>query len=128
MTNTGSTLPKTGPRLCSGTHEPDSRFLGGFPQIPWKDELVPARARKTAAKRRPGPPGPADALRRSTGVLSTAAMARMDADLPWFKELGAEERSWVGLIVQAGVRAFVDWFRDGAGSLSAEGQALASSV
>ena len=63
-----------------------------------------------------------------TGALSTAAMTRMDAELPWFKELGAEERSWVGLIVQAGVRAFVDWFRDGAGSLSAEGQALASSV
>lgn len=69
-----------------------------------------------------------DSLRRSTGALSTAAMTRMDSDLPWFKELSAEERSWVGLIVQAGVRAFVDWFRDGAGTLSAEGQALASSV
>ena len=75
-----------------------------------------------------GKRGPADALRRSTGKLSTAAMTRMDAELPWFKELSAEDRSWVGLIVQAGVRAFVDWFRDGAGSLSTEGQALASSV
>jgi len=70
----------------------------------------------------------ADALRRSTGALSTAATARMDEQLPWFKDLSAEDRSWVGLIVQAGVRGFVDWFRDGAGSLSAEGQALASSV
>ena len=70
----------------------------------------------------------ADALRGSTGALSTAAMTRMDAELPWFRQLSAEERSWVGLIVQAGVRAFVDWFREGAGSLSAEGQALASSV
>ena len=69
-----------------------------------------------------------DSLRRSTGALSTAAMTRMDAELPWFKELSAEDRSWVGLIVQAGVRGFVDWFRDGAGTLSAEGQALASSV
>lgn len=55
-------------------------------------------------------------------------MARMEADLPWFKELSAEDRSWVGLIVQAGVRSFVDWFRGGAGSLSVEGQALTSAV
>ena len=72
--------------------------------------------------------GAADALRRCSGLRSTAAMARMDADLPWFKELSAEDRSWVGLIVQAGIRGFVDWFQEGAGSLSAEGQALASSV
>ena len=52
----------------------------------------------------------------------------MDADLPWFRELSAEDRSWVGLIVQAGIRGFVDWYRDGASSLRAEGQALASSV
>jgi len=85
---------------------------------------VAATARRASRPAR----GAADALRRSTGALSTAAMARMDADLPWFKELSAEDRSWVGLIVQAGVRSFVDWFRDGAGSLSAEGQALAASV
>ena len=88
---------------------------------------MPTSARKSPRATSP-PPTAADALRRSTGVLSTAAMSRMDAELPWFKELSAEDRSWVGLIVQAGVRAFVDWFRDGAGSLSTEGQALASSV
>ena len=27
-------------------------------------------------------------------------------------ELSAEDRSWVGLIVQAGIRGFVDWYRD----------------
>jgi hypothetical protein len=85
---------------------------------------VPTTARRGPAR----PRAAADALRRSTGALSTAAMARMGADLPWFKELSAEDRSWVGLIVQAGVRSFVDWFRDGAGSLSVEGQALAASV
>ncbi len=30
--------------------------------------------------------------------------------MPWFPELSAEERSWVGMIVQAGVRGFVDWY------------------
>ena len=38
-------------------------------------------------------------------------MARMETDMPWFRELSAEDRSWVGLIVQAGIRGFVDWYR-----------------
>lgn len=50
------------------------------------------------------------ALRRATGRLSTAATTRMEADLPWFADLRAEERSWVGQIVQAGIRSFVDWY------------------
>ena len=53
----------------------------------------------------------AEALQRATGALSTAAMARMETDMPWFRELSAEDRSWVGLIVQAGIRGFVDWYR-----------------
>lgn len=57
----------------------------------------------------------AAALVRATGALSTAAMARMEGRLPWFRTLGAEERSWVGQIVQAGVRAFVDWYRGASG-------------
>ncbi|WP_241005374.1 CdaR family transcriptional regulator [Nocardioides sp. zg-1228] len=52
----------------------------------------------------------AEALRNSTGALSTAATARMSTDLPWFDDLSAEDRSWVGLIVQAGIRGFVDWY------------------
>ena len=55
----------------------------------------------------------ADALRRSTGALSSAAMSRMLTDVPWFAELTAESRSWVGQILQAGIRGFVDWFRVG---------------
>jgi hypothetical protein len=53
----------------------------------------------------------AEALRRSTGALSSAAMSRMLTDLAWFAELPAESRSWVGQIVQAGIQGFVDWFR-----------------
>ena len=54
-------------------------------------------------------------------------MARMETDLPWFPELGAKERSWVGLVVQAGIRRFVDWYRDG-GSVVPDGNEMASSV
>ncbi|MBB6629887.1 helix-turn-helix domain-containing protein [Nocardioides sp. KIGAM211] len=54
-------------------------------------------------------------------------MARMEADMPWFRELSAEDRSWVGLIVQAGIRGFVDWYTQG-GDRPSENTALASSV
>jgi hypothetical protein len=37
----------------------------------------------------------------------------MDTDLPWFSDLSAEDRSWVGMVLQAGIRGFVDWFREG---------------
>jgi hypothetical protein len=65
----------------------------------------------------------AEQLRRSIGVLSTAATSRMAEDLPWFRELSAEDRSWVGTILQAGVRGFVDWFEKGGDS-----PAIATSV
>lgn len=52
-------------------------------------------------------------LRRSTGRLATDAMARMEADMAWFRHLPAEDRSWVGVIVQAGIRGFVEWYAAG---------------
>jgi hypothetical protein len=66
----------------------------------------------------------AEELRRSIGGLSTAATARMGDELPWFRELSAEDRSWVGMILQAGIRGFVDWFEEAPDA----GQAVASSV
>lgn len=53
----------------------------------------------------------AELLLRAVGTLSTAAMARMDQEKAWFRDLSAEDRSWVGTIVQAGVSGFADWFR-----------------
>jgi len=34
----------------------------------------------------------------------------MEATLPWFQTLNAQERSWVGLVAQAGIGAFVAWY------------------
>lgn len=65
---------------------------------------APLSPRASAARR----------LRRSSGRLSTAATAGMESQLPWFRELSAQERSWVGLIVQAGVQNFVEWYAAGA--------------
>lgn len=68
----------------------------------------------------------ADALQRAAGALSTAAMSRMETDNAWFRDLSAQDRSWVGSIVQAGIRGFVDWYRDDADQVP--GTALAASI
>lgn len=52
----------------------------------------------------------AESLQRSVGALSTAAMSRMEAELPWFRELSADSRSWVGVIVQNGLQGFIEWY------------------
>ena len=54
----------------------------------------------------------ASRLQKSVGTLTTAALTRMERDMPWFRSLSAEDRSWIGLIVQAGINAFVTWYRD----------------
>src|SRR5215469_15983 len=50
-------------------------------------------------------------LQQAMGSLGTAAIASMEKRLPWFREMSAENRSWVGLVAQAGIAAFVDWVR-----------------
>lgn len=51
-------------------------------------------------------------LERATGSLATAAIARMESGLSWYRAMPAEQRSWVGLVIQAGIAAFVDWYRN----------------
>jgi PucR C-terminal helix-turn-helix domain/GGDEF-like domain len=84
----------------------------------------------TSGANRAGPPGPGpdgagphspaggrvrDAtisrLEASMGALGTAAMTSMDRRLPWFRAMSAENRSWLGLVAQAGVAAFLDWIK-----------------
>src|SRR5580693_1087485 len=50
-------------------------------------------------------------LEASMGALGTAAMLSMDRRLPWFRSMSAENRSWLGLVAQAGVAAFLDWVK-----------------
>jgi PucR C-terminal helix-turn-helix domain/GGDEF-like domain len=50
-------------------------------------------------------------LEQSMSALGAAAMTSMDQRLSWFSELSAENRSWLGLVAQAGVAAFVDWVK-----------------
>ena len=61
-------------------------------------------------------------LQRSVGALTTSTVTRMERDMPWFRGLSAEDRSWIGLIVQAGIQAFVVWYQepDGSSPVTAE--------
>jgi hypothetical protein len=52
-------------------------------------------------------------LERSLAQLATATNQRMDETLPWYRAMPPDERSWVGLVAQAGIAAFIEWFRKG---------------
>lgn len=51
-------------------------------------------------------------LRGATGLLATATLRHLDERLPWYGAMPAEERSWVGLVAQAGIGAFTAWYSD----------------
>lgn len=55
-------------------------------------------------------------IERAAGGLATASVSRMDETLPWFRELPAEQRSWVMIVAQAGLKALVHWLRRGGGA------------
>lgn len=74
-------------------------------------------------------------IEQATGRLATQSVARMDDELTWFRELPADQRSWVTLVAQAGLQSFVDWLRTGddvlrltGGVFAAAPQAMARSV
>ncbi|AZI59508.1 PucR family transcriptional regulator [Nakamurella antarctica] len=43
--------------------------------------------------------------------MATRAVALMDEQLPWFRSLPADQRSWVTLVAQAGIAGYVPWAR-----------------
>jgi DNA-binding PucR family transcriptional regulator len=47
---------------------------------------------------------------RAGGDLGKAAVRQMETDHAWFRALSAENRSWVGLVAQAGITSFLEWF------------------
>src|SRR5699024_11097526 len=51
-------------------------------------------------------------LRTGSDLLTSAAMRRLDAELAWYRELQAEDRSWIGLVAQAGIANFISWYQN----------------
>jgi len=67
------------------------------------------------ARRRPGPQT-RRAIERGAGTLSDAALRRIETQHDWYRALPPAERSWVGLVAQAGIAAFVAWLADETGT------------
>lgn len=65
---------------------------------------------------------------KQAGALSTAAVRRLEADLEWYRALSAADRSWIGLVAQAGVGAFVGWVRDTGGRSDGPDQRVTADV
>ena len=51
-------------------------------------------------------------LTAASGELATDATVRMESTYPWYRQLSADERAWVGLVAQAGISAFLEWVAD----------------
>lgn len=51
-------------------------------------------------------------LRRITGDLATATIKRLEDTLPWYAEMPPARRSAVGLVAQAGITSFIQWYDD----------------
>src|SRR6476469_11013498 len=65
-------------------------------------------------------------IEQAAGGLATQSVARMDDELPWFRELPSDQRSWVTLVAQAGIQSYVDWLRSPDDVLSLTGGVFAS--
>ena len=65
-----------------------------------------------AAKRPRGSAATQRRIERSSSALSTAANKHMETHYDWYRALTAEDRSWVGLVAQAGIGAFIAWYGD----------------
>ena len=64
-------------------------------------ERMPRSSRSQVAKQ----------LQRAVGDLTKASLGRMEREMPWFGELTAEQRAWIGMILQAGYNSFIAWYR-----------------
>jgi hypothetical protein len=51
-------------------------------------------------------------FRAAIGTMTTAVTTAVDARMPWYHALGAEERSWLTLVARAGIDRFAGWFAD----------------
>ena len=65
-------------------------------------------------------------IEHAAGRVATQSVARMDEELPWFRQLPADQRSWVTLVAQAGIASFVEWLRSPDDVLRLTGEVFAA--
>jgi hypothetical protein len=66
-------------------------------------------------------------MQAASGDLGTLAVKRMEV-FPWYRELSADQRAWVGVVAQAGIGAFMGWYSDWAKSPDATVPKLTADV
>jgi hypothetical protein len=88
---------------------------------------VTTAARSGSTDNRPPLSATLRRIEQRAGKLASSAVARMDETLPWFRALPADQRSWVMLVAQAGVRSLVEWLRSG-GTVAATTQEISDEV
>ena len=49
-------------------------------------------------------------LRNISGDMASATLARLDRDLPWYRDMPPSRRSAVGMVAQAGITSFISWY------------------
>lgn len=49
-------------------------------------------------------------VKDGAGLLTSAALKKLDEDLPWYRALPKEDRAWVSVVAQSGISSFVSWF------------------
>jgi PucR C-terminal helix-turn-helix domain/GGDEF-like domain len=84
--------------------------------VPWQADDVRPELRDETIRR----------IEQATGRLATQSVSRMDEALPWFRELPADQRSWVTLVAQSGLQSYVDWLRSPDDVLRLTGEVFAS--
>ncbi len=98
----GSPIWPTSPRasiwlvssIAQQVPTPAEQFAGGTDAR----ELTPAERTALVAR-----------VSAVTAQMTTATVAGMEAKLPWFAQMDAEERSWITLVARGGIDGFVDW-------------------
>ncbi|MFM1953205.1 MAG: hypothetical protein RL187_414 [Actinomycetota bacterium] len=49
-------------------------------------------------------------LRNISGDMASATLARLDRDLPWYRDMPPSRRSAVGMVAQTGISSFISWY------------------
>lgn len=65
-------------------------------------------------------------LRERSDLLVAAALRRLDSEMPWYRLLDAQDRSWVSVLAQNGVQSFISWYENPDQPLDAESAIFAS--
>lgn len=51
-------------------------------------------------------------LKSIAGEMATAILGRLDETLPWYAESPPARRAAIGLVAQAGITSFIEWYQD----------------